>query len=410
MTFAATGACSVAGNLVTIGGAGSCTVTASQAGSANYLAAVDVAQTFAIAKASQSITFGPLANKTFGDAPFAVSATGGASGNPVTFAASGACSVSANIVTIAGVGSCTVTASQAGNANCQAAADIPQSFSIAKGSSVVSWATPAPITFGTSLGAAQLNATASVVGSFLYNPAVGTVLAAGTQTLSVTFTPTDTNLSASSASVQIVVKQAVPAITWATPADITAGTPLGAVQLNATASVPGAFVYSPAAGTVLPAGNGQTLSAAFTPADAANYTSATASVLINVVAVAPPPPANPIVPILDQFNSEGDRVRLKVQLAPSDSPLLGTMHNDDNDADDCQARGVFNAMNLPPGLEIERKHGVIRGRIGFNAAGDYHVTVSFTRDGVTFTRSFTWHVADVFKRHRHDERDVAHYR
>jgi hypothetical protein len=52
---------------------------------------------------------------------------------------------------------------------------------------------------------------------------------------------------------------------------------------------------------------------------------------------------------------------------------------------------------------------VIRGRLGFNAAGDYHVTVSFTIGGVTFTRSFTWHVADVYKRHRHDERDSRHY-
>jgi large repetitive protein len=38
-----------------------------------------------INKATQTITFGTLADKTFGDPPFTVSATGGASGNPVTF-------------------------------------------------------------------------------------------------------------------------------------------------------------------------------------------------------------------------------------------------------------------------------------------------------------------------------------
>jgi hypothetical protein len=235
------------------------------------------------------------------------------------------------------------------------------------------------------------------------------VLSASTQTLSVTFTPSDANIAGSGASVQIVVKQAVPSITWATPADITQGTALGPAQLNATANVAGSFAYSPAAGTVLPAGAGQVLSAVFTPADSANYTSAAATVRINVVAVTPPPSDNPIVPIPDQFNSEGERVRLKVQIAQSDSPLIGVNHNEDNDGDDCQARGVFNAMNLPPGLQIEQKHGVIRGRLGFNAAGDYHVTVSFTIGGVTFTRSFTWHVADVYKRHRHDERDSRHY-
>src|SRR6185503_5837966 len=61
------------------------------------------------------------------------------------------------------------------------------------------------------------------------------------------------------------------------------GTPLGAAQLNATANVPGSFAYTPAAGTVLAAGNGQLLSAAFTPANTANYANASATVTINVV-------------------------------------------------------------------------------------------------------------------------------
>jgi len=53
---------------------------------------------------------------------------------------------------------------------------------------------------------------------------------------------------------------------------------LGAAQLNATANVPGAFVYAPPAGTVLNAGNNQSLSATFTPTDAANYNSVSAGV------------------------------------------------------------------------------------------------------------------------------------
>ena len=75
------------------------------------------------------------------------------------------------------------------------------------------------------------------------------------QTLSVTFTPTDAaNYTTATATVAINVLKATPTITWATPADITYGTALGATQLNATASVPGTFVYTPAAGTVLNAG------------------------------------------------------------------------------------------------------------------------------------------------------------
>ena len=65
---------------------------------------------------------------------------------------------------------------------------------------------------------------------------------------------------------------------------ITQGTALGSQQLDATASVPGNFVYTPAAGTVLAAGNAQTLSATFTPTDTADYNSASVSVKINVQA------------------------------------------------------------------------------------------------------------------------------
>jgi hypothetical protein len=57
---------------------------------------------------------------------------------------------------------------------------------------VITWAAPAGITYGTALSATQLNATASVPGSFAYNPPIGSVLTAGVQTLSVMFTPTDT--------------------------------------------------------------------------------------------------------------------------------------------------------------------------------------------------------------------------
>jgi Bacterial Ig-like domain (group 3)/Domain of unknown function DUF11 len=61
-----------------------------------------------------------------------------------------------------------------------------------EGLPVITWPTPAAITYGTALSGTQLNATASVPGTFSYSPAAGTVLAPGTYTLSVTFTPTDT--------------------------------------------------------------------------------------------------------------------------------------------------------------------------------------------------------------------------
>jgi uncharacterized repeat protein (TIGR03803 family) len=74
-----------------------------------------------------------------------------------------------------------------------------------------------------------------------------------------------------------------PIVSWPAPAPIVYGTALGAVQLNATASVPGTFAYTPAAGAVLHAGNGQVLSVTFTPDDTVNYNPATTNVALNVL-------------------------------------------------------------------------------------------------------------------------------
>src|SRR5207247_9038941 len=72
---------------VHITGAGSCTITASQAGNATYNPAPDVPQSFSIAKANQTITFGAIAPKTFGDPDFMVNPTA-SSGLPVSLSAS----------------------------------------------------------------------------------------------------------------------------------------------------------------------------------------------------------------------------------------------------------------------------------------------------------------------------------
>lgn len=149
---------------------------------------------------------------------------------------------------------------------------------VTKARPVITWAVPGPITYGDSLSAVQLNASASVAGSFSYSPAAPTVLPVGKQTLSVSFTPSDTtNYTTAQADVSLLVNQAEPTVTWAAPQAISYGTPLSATQLNAAASVPGGFAYAPGPGTVLTAGT-QTLSVTFTPADSVDYTTAQATV------------------------------------------------------------------------------------------------------------------------------------
>jgi hypothetical protein len=155
-------------------------------------------------------------------------------------------------------------------------------LTVNKATPTITWATPAAITYGTALSAMQLNASSTVAGSFAYSPAAGTVLNAGAQTLTATFTPTDaTDYTTATTTVTLIVNKATPTITWATPVAITYGTALSGTQLNANASVPGAFVYSPAAGTVLAVGT-DTLTVIFTPTDATDYTTATGSVQLKV--------------------------------------------------------------------------------------------------------------------------------
>jgi hypothetical protein len=86
-----------------------------------------------------------------------------------------------------------------------------------------------------------------------------------------------------------VVVPVIPTVTWSNPASIVSGAALSSTQLNAKASVPGSFTYSPAAGTI-PAVGTDPLSVTFTPTDTASYTKATATVQIVVTQPAPPPP------------------------------------------------------------------------------------------------------------------------
>jgi hypothetical protein len=131
----------------------------------------------------------------------------------------------------------------------------------------------------TPLGTALLDGTghASI-------PANG--LTAGTHTLSASYEG-DSAASESAGTLSLLVNQATPVLSWTKPAAVNYGSALSNVQLNATANVPGSFVYTPPGGTVLPVGNGQTLSAVFTPTSA-NYANGPVSTTIDVLPIQQP--------------------------------------------------------------------------------------------------------------------------
>jgi len=125
--------------------------------------------------------------------------------------------------------------------------------------------------------------------------------------------------SATSNAATLTVNKTTPVITWGSPADIVYGTALSGTQLNATASVPGTFDYTPATGTVLKAGNSQPLSVNFTPEDTANYNNASKNVTIDVT-------PKPVTPGITADNKVYDGTKAAVIATRT---LTGVIEGDD---------------------------------------------------------------------------------
>jgi hypothetical protein len=132
--------CTVSGATLTLPAVGTCTVQANQPGDANYAAAPAVSQHFTVTPTGQTITFGALADQTFGSPPPTLTATA-SSGLPVVFSSttSSVCAVSGTTVTLASVGTCTIQAAQAGNGAFAAATPVSQSFRVNQGTQTIAF-------------------------------------------------------------------------------------------------------------------------------------------------------------------------------------------------------------------------------------------------------------------------------
>ncbi|HEY3285651.1 MAG TPA: hypothetical protein VGJ96_00860 [Gemmatimonadaceae bacterium] len=183
---------------------GTAGVIATFAGDANHTASSS-STTFTITKASSAIAVVCGGPYTYTGGPL----------TPCTASATGAGSLVAPLTPVysgnTDAGTATVTASFAGDAN-HFSSSGAGSFIISPATPVLTWASPAPIQLGTPLSGTQLNASASypninpVAGAFAYTPPAGTVLPAGTSTLSVLFTPTSANFTSTSAIVSLAVR------------------------------------------------------------------------------------------------------------------------------------------------------------------------------------------------------------
>lgn len=125
------GSASIEGRILTLTGVGTVVVRASQAGNPAFAAAAPVERSFMV-KLGQSVTFGSLADKTFGDPPFTLTATA-SSGLPVVFSiVSGPAALAGNILTMTGLGTIVIRASQPGNLTAVAAVPVDRSFTVRK--------------------------------------------------------------------------------------------------------------------------------------------------------------------------------------------------------------------------------------------------------------------------------------
>lgn len=202
VVFASTtpGVCTVSGGTVTMVSGGTCGLTADQAGDTNYNAAPQATLNVTIGLANQAITgfaANPSAPVYAPNGTFAVSATGGASTNPVVFASTtpAVCTVSGGTVTTVAAGNCALTANQAGNASYSAAPQVTLSVAIGLATPAITWIAPLQRIVGTP--AFDLPApTSTSPGAFTYtssNTAVATVsgrtvtiVGPGTTTLTAT--------------------------------------------------------------------------------------------------------------------------------------------------------------------------------------------------------------------------------
>ncbi len=129
-------------------------------------------------------------------------------GNPVTSGpvTQGNASVLFSVPAGTKAGSYSIQAAYNGTTTFSASIDSAHTLTIAKATPTITWNTPASVPAGTTLGPSQLNATVSVPGTLVYNPPAGTVMPGGSQTLNLTFTPTDsTDYNSTTASVSLSV-------------------------------------------------------------------------------------------------------------------------------------------------------------------------------------------------------------
>ncbi len=281
------GAATLSGSTLTITGAGTVVIDANQDGNTDYAAAAQVQASIVVsAAAPQAITFAPASPVAFGVAPITLTATGGASGSPVTFtldstSTAGAATLSGSTLTITGVGTVVIDANQAGGVaggvTYAAAPQVQASIVVTQATQTITFTNPAAsesVTFGVApiVLAATASSTLPVTFSIDSTSTAGaatlgadgvtlTIAAAGTVVIDANQAGNANYAAATQAQITITVNPLAPTFTITaspTTATVTSGTP---AKITITVAPNATFT-----GTVSFACTGTGVTCAFSPA------------------------------------------------------------------------------------------------------------------------------------------------
>ena len=285
VSYTVTGPATVSGSTLTITGAGSVVVTASQAGNTNYIAATPVSQTLAVNPATQTINFTLASPVTYGVSPITLNGTA-SSGLAVSYTATGPATLSGSTLTITGAGTVVVTALQAGNTNYTAATPVSQTLAVNPALQTINFTLPSPVTYGVS--PITLNATASSGLAVSYTATGPATLSGSTLTITGAGTVVVTALQAGNANYTaatpviqtLVVNPEQQTISFALSSPVTFG--VAPITLSATGGGSGnpvafAVTSGPAtlSGSTLTITGAGTVVVTATQAGNANYATAT---------------------------------------------------------------------------------------------------------------------------------------
>ncbi len=249
-----TGICTVAGNTATPIAAGTCMLTASQAGNASYAPAMPVSQSFTVNGGSQTITFNSIAAQTVGT-PLTLNAIA-SSGLSVAYTSStsGVCAVSGSTASLLAAGNCTIIAAQAGNSSYAAAPNVSQTFAVNAQSQTITFSTIAAQTAGgtVSLSASSTSGlpvafASSTTGVCTVAGGTATLLTSGTCTIVASQAGNASYAAAPTVAQSFAVNGKAQTITFALLGAQTAG---GTVALSGTSTSGLVVTFASATGSV----------------------------------------------------------------------------------------------------------------------------------------------------------------